>query len=276
MTSLVIVASAVPGALIGSFLNVVIYRVPRGESVISPPSHCPNCGKQIRGYDNVPVLAWLWLRGRCRDCGNPISIRYPVVELGTAVFFGLVAWMLAAPIVEAARALAAAAAVLQLLAFLYLAAISVALTFIDLEHHRLPNTVVLPAYAVGAALLIATAALSGDWWALLRAAIGMVGLFVFYFVVAAAYRGGMGFGDVKLAGVLGLYLGWLGWGQFAVGVFGAFIIGGLVGVALLLLRRAGRKTRIPFGPYMLLGAWIGIAFGDQIWRAYLNLFGIRA
>lgn len=276
MTSPVILASAITGALIGTVLNLVIDRVPRGESVNSGPSRCSHCGEQIRGYDSVPVLGWLRLRGRCRDCGRRISLRYPLIELGTAAFFGLVAWMFAAPIAEAVTAPAAAAAVLQLLAFVYLAAICVALAFIDIQHHRLPNAIVLPAYAVGTALLLVAAALSADWWALLRAAVGMAVLFAFYFVIAAAARGGMGFGDVKLAGVLGLYLGWLGWGQFAVGALGAFLIGGLAALVLMVLHRAGRTTRIPFGPYMLLGAWIGIAFGDQIWPAYLNLFGLPA
>jgi leader peptidase (prepilin peptidase)/N-methyltransferase len=260
MELLVLALVAALGLAIGSFLNVVVWRVPRGESVVSPPSACPRCGHAIRAIDNIPVLSWLSLRGKCRDCGEPISSRYPAVELGTAALFMLTAW-----IVGITWALPA---------FLYLSGITVCLAIIDLDTRRLPDVIVLPSYPVAAALLTLASWNPGgepSWSALLRAVIGCAILYAFYFILVFAYPAGMGFGDVKLAGVLGLYLGWVGWGALAVGAFGAFLLGGLYAVALLVTRRAGRKSGIPFGPWMLLGALLGIVAGEPIWHAYLDL-----
>ncbi|WP_140459220.1 prepilin peptidase [Cellulomonas oligotrophica] len=260
MTPLLVTLAGVLGLLVGSFLNVVVWRVPRGESVVAPPSACPACGARIRPYDNVPVVSWLVLRGRCRDCAAPISARYPAVELLTGVAFAAVAWWSGpgwwTP------------------ALLYLVAITVALTAIDLDVHRLPDAIVLPSYPVAAALLVLASADPGgtaDWGALLRAGVGAAALFAFYFVLLVAYPAGMGFGDVKLAGVLGLYLGWVGWGALVVGAFAAFLVGGVVGLALIARRRAGRRTQIAFGPWMLAGAWIGLVAGQPLWDGYLGL-----
>ena len=271
---LVVVLAGVLGAAIGSFLNVVIYRVPAGRSIVSPPSACPHCGHGIDWYDNVPVVSWLVLRAKCRNCHAPISARYPLVELGTALFFVAVAFRFAETLTAATTAPATAAGVLLLVAFLYLAAVSVTLAMIDLDTHRLPNAIVLPGYIVGLVTLGAAALLTEDGDAAVRAIIGGAALFAVYFLMTVVYPGGMGFGDVKLAGVLGLFLGFLGWGELAVGAFAAFALGGLFGVILLVARRAGGKTRIPFGPWMLLGAWVGIFFGDSLWTAYLGLFGL--
>jgi leader peptidase (prepilin peptidase)/N-methyltransferase len=164
--------------------------------------------------------------------------------------------------------------VLGLVAFLYLGSISIALTMIDLDLHRLPDAVVLPAYIVMVVLLGAASLLAGDPWSLLRAGIGGAGLFAIYFLLAVVRPGGMGFGDVKLAGVLGFTLAWLGWGTLAVGAFAPFLLGGLYGVVLVVVRRTGRKTGIPFGPWMLGGAWIGIVAGQPIAAGYLSLFGL--
>ncbi|MET4052927.1 leader peptidase (prepilin peptidase)/N-methyltransferase [Frigoribacterium sp. PvP054] len=262
------------GLLIGSFLNVVVYRVPAGLSVARPASACPGCSTPIRRRDNVPVVSWLALGGRCRDCRTSISARYPIVELATGVFFVLVAarlWPLSDVPTEA---LPLVSRLLSLVAFLWLAGVSVALAVIDLEHHRLPNAIVLPSYAVGGALLAASSILVGDWPALVRAAIGLASLFAFYLIAALSYPGGMGFGDVKLAGVLGLYLAWLGWGEFAVGAFAAFLLGGLFAVALLATRRVQRTGGIPFGPWMLAGAWVGVFAGGTVATAYLTLLGL--
>lgn len=260
LTPLLVTLAGVLGLLVGSFLNVVVWRVPRGESVVAPPSACPACGAGIRPYDNVPVVSWLVLRGRCRDCAAPISARYPAVELLTGVAFAAVAWWSGpgwwTP------------------ALLYLVAITVALTAIDLDVHRLPDAIVLPSYPVALALLALASADPGgtaDQGALLRAGIGAVALFGFYFVLLVAYPAGMGFGDVKLAGVLGLYLGWVGWGALVVGAFAAFLVGGVVGLALIARRRAGRRTQIAFGPWMLAGAWIGLVAGQPLWDGYLGL-----
>lgn len=264
------------GLMIGSFLNVVIYRVPLGKSIVSPPSACPGCGTPIKAHDNIPVLSWLLLRGKCRTCHEPISMRYPLVEFGTGVAFFLVALLFVPPVLTAQTTPTVVAAVLVLVAYLYLAAISVALALIDIDVRKLPNAIVLPSYLVGIVLFAAAAALSGDFGALLRAAIAMVGLGIVYFVMVIVYPGGMGMGDVKLAGVLGLYLGWAGWGALFVGALGAFVLGGIFGIVLMATGRATRKTGIPFGPWMLAGASLGILFGSAALTGYLSMFGLAA
>jgi leader peptidase (prepilin peptidase)/N-methyltransferase len=262
------------GLLIGSFLNVVVHRVPAGMSISSPPSACPGCHSPIKAYDNVPVLSWLALKGRCRSCRTAISARYPIVELATGGFFALVAaavWPWTAVPTEAAPLVAA---LLELVAFLWLAGASVALAIIDVEHHRLPDAIVLPSYAVGLVLLGASSALSGEWDALLRGVVGMAALFVFYLALALVKPGAMGLGDVKLAGVLGLWLGWLGWGELVVGAFAAFLLGGLFSIVLLATRRAQRTGGIPFGPWMLAGAWVGVLVGGAVAASYLQLLSV--
>ena len=250
------------GLAVGSFLNVVIWRVPRGESIVRPASACPRCGHAIRSWDNVPVLSWLVLRGRCRDCAAPISIRYPLVEGVTGALFVVLTLVVGMSWV--------------LPAVLYVAAIGVALTLIDVDVQRLPDRIVLPSYPVVAALLVLASWNPGgdaDWGALGRAAIGSAGLFLLYFAAALAYPSGMGFGDVKLAGVLGMLLAWFGWGTFAVGAFGAFVLGGVFSVGLLLAGRAQRKSGIPFGPWMIGGTLLGLVVGETLWSAYLSLVG---
>ncbi|MCU1545960.1 MAG: prepilin peptidase [Homoserinimonas sp.] len=275
-TSPVVIAAVsgavVFGLLIGSFLNVVVWRLPRGQSLNHPGSRCPGCGHAIRWYDNIPVLSWLILHGKCRDCASRISVRYPAVELATALCFGTVAWWWIAKISISGMGLVSG--IFALIAFLYLAAISIALALIDLGTHKLPNKIVLPAYLVGGALLAASSILQSDFAALARAGTGMAAMFLAYFLMAVAYPGGMGFGDVKLAGVLGLYLAWLGWGELIVGTFAAFVLGGIYAAVLLVLRKANRKSGIPFGPWMLAGAWVGVFLGGSIWRGYLKLVGV--
>ena len=262
---------AVFGLAIGSFLNVVVHRVPAGLSVVSPPSACPKCDRPIRGADNVPVLSWFRLRGRCRDCALPISVRYPVVEAATGLLFLAVVLRF---LPSAATGAAVIGHSLVLIALLYLMAVSVVLTLIDLDTHTLPNRIVLPMYPVLAVLLLVSSALTGDWAAALRGFGGLALLGGVYLALAIAVPRGMGFGDVKLAGALGLVLAYLGWGPLAVGAFGAFLLGGTFGIVLLAIRRAGRSTGIPFGPWMLLGAWVGAFAGAPIWDAYLRLLGL--
>ena len=270
----VVVLAAILGLLFGSFLNVVVWRVPRGESLSHPASHCPNCDHPIRPWDNIPLLSWVILRGKCRDCSAPIAVRYPLVEAGTGAFFALVAWWAVTTVALGTfdSTAATVATLLALAAYLYLAAISVALALIDLDTQRLPDVIVLPAYIVGAVLLGASALVAGTPAQLLPAAIGMAALFALYRLLA--FFGGMGFGDVKLAGVLGLFLGFIGYGSLAVGAFAAFALGGLFSIAILIARRGGRKTKIPFGPWMLAGAWVGIFIGDILFSGYLRLFGL--
>lgn len=244
------------GLLIGSFLNVVVHRVPAGLSVVRPPSACPACSTPIRPRDNVPVLGWVALRGRCRDCAAPISARYPLVEVGCALLFAVMAVRFGLDPV--------------LPAYLYLAAVGLALALIDLDCRRLPDALTLPSYPVAVVLLGAAALLGSDSGELLRALLGGVIAFALYFGLCLAYPAGMGFGDVKLSGVLGLYLGWLGWGALVVGLFLAFLLGGVVGVLLIAFGRAGRKTAVPFGPFMLVGALVAVLVGQPLADAYLS------
>lgn len=259
MTPVLATLAGVLGLAVGSFLNVVVHRVPLGLSVVRPASACPRCRSAIRRRDNVPVLSWLLLRARCRDCGEPISARYPVVEAVTAVLFVLV-------VVRMGEGLGWAVP-----AYLYLAAIAVALALIDLDVHRLPDPIVLPSYPVLAVLLAVASWGTGQWDALLRAAIGGAVLWFLYAVLAVVKPGGMGWGDVKLAGLLGASLAWLGWGELLIGAFAAFLLGGVYSVALLVSRRAGRHSGIPFGPWMLAGAAVGVAAGGALWNGYLSL-----
>lgn len=248
------------GLVLGSFLNVVVWRVPRGESIVAPPSACPRCHHPIAPRDNIPVLSWLLLRGRCRHCGEPVSVRYPLVESATAAAFVTVTlwsgqhW--------------------ATIAWLYLAAVSIALALIDLDHQRLPNVIVLPS-AVVTTILLAVAAWNpggaADWGHLLRALLGAGALFIFYAAAATIYPAGMGWGDVKLAAVVGLGTAWAGWGALFIGTLTGFVIGAVVGIAVMLATKQGRKTRVPFGPWMLAGMWLGIIAGQRIWDAYINL-----
>lgn len=274
MIAVTVVLAAVLGLVLGSFLNVVVYRVPIGKSIVSPPSACPNCDHEIAPYDNIPVMSWLLLRGQCRNCSVPISARYPLVELATSVAFALVALGFAPACFAATTSAGAVAAVLVMISFLYLAAITIALALIDLDVHKLPNVIVVPAYAVSAALFVAASILTGDFGPLLGAGIAMTVLFVFYLVMALVYPGGMGFGDVKLAGVLGIYLGWAGWGAVAVGAFSAFLLAGVFSIILLATKRAGRKSGIPFGPWMFAGAWLGVVVGNSVFASYLSVFDL--
>jgi leader peptidase (prepilin peptidase) / N-methyltransferase len=204
------------------------------------------------------VLSWLLLRGRCRHCATDISRRYPLVELLTAAAFAVMASRFGISTV--------------LPAYLYLTAVGIALAAIDLNVQRLPNVLTLPSYPVGIALLV-VAALSGDSGGqVIRALLGMAALYVVYFALALAYPAGMGFGDVKLAGVLGLYLGWLGWDVWCVGAFAGFLLGAIGGGIVIVTRRGGRKTAIPFGPFMLAGALVAILVGAPLASAYTDLF----
>lgn len=274
MTGIVLAAAGLLGLLIGSFLNVVAYRVPAGLSVVRPASACPGCHNEITARDNVPVVSWLLLRGRCRHCDMRISARYPLVELGTAVAFVVAALPFAGALDRVAAPTITAAGVLELVAFLYLAAVSVVLATIDIDVRRLPDVIVLPSYAVGAVLLGGAALLRGDVVPFATAA-ACSGLAVAAFLALALVKaGGMGLGDIKLAGVLGLFLGYLGVPQVVVGLFAGFLLGAVYGIALIVTRRASRGTAVPFGPWMLGGAWIGVLAGGPLAAAYLGLFGI--
>lgn len=261
--ALLLVLAGLLGLAVGSFLNVVIHRVPRGESLLRPASHCPRCRRPVRPWENVPVLSWLALRGRCAGCQERISVRYPLVEAATAALFVAITLRFGlSP---------------ELPAYLYLGAVSLALALIDLDVRRLPNSIVLPSYVVGAALLALPAVVHSDGTAAARALLAMAALFALFYVISL-YRGGtgMGLGDVKLAGVLGLYLGWLGWSSVIVGAFGGFLLGGVAGVGLLLARRASGRTMVPYGPFMLAGALLAVFLADPIASWYTSTFLLAA
>ena len=248
--------AGVLGLAVGSFLNVVAYRVPRGESVVSPPSHCPACGAAIRHRHNVPVIGWLVLRGRCFDCSAPISARYPLVEAGTGAAF-------------AATAIRFGDQPRLLPAYLVFMALGIALTLIDLDVRRLPDVLVLPAYPVLALLLL----LDQNPHALLRATYAAAALFAGFFLIAMVARGSMGFGDVKLSGLVGGMLGYVSWGAFITGAFLGFFLGAVVGVLLMSMAKAGRKTALPFGPFMIAGAWVSLLGAGALGEAYLRSLG---
>ena len=243
--------AAVFGAIIGSFLNVVAYRLPRGESLSHPPSRCPHCGKPVKPYDNIPVLSWLLLRGRCRHCKEPISARYPIVEAGTGLLCALVV-VAKGPDEDALLGLA-------------LVLLLVPITLIDLDHRIIPNKLTLLGAVVAPVLVALTAP---D--ALLEHLIAAVAAGGFFLLAALAYPRGMGMGDVKLAAVLGLFLG------RAVGpaVFVALVAGTLIGAAVIARKGAqeGRKTAVPFGPFLALGAVVALFAGDAMVDWYLTTF----
>jgi leader peptidase (prepilin peptidase)/N-methyltransferase len=251
MTLVAVLLAGCLGAAIGSFLNVVIWRLPRGESVVAPRSSCPQCATPIRARDNVPVLSWALLRGRCRDCKAAISPRYPVIEALTALLCVVVVVVLG-PGPQAWLALA-------------LVLLLVPVTFIDLDHRIIPNVLM----AIGAVSALAlVAALEPD--ALVEHLLAAAGAGGFLLVAAIAYPAGMGMGDVKLAAVLGLFLGT----AVAPAMFVAMLAGSVVG-ALIIARKGakeGRKTAIPFGPYLAFGALVGALYGDAMVDWYLRTF----
>lgn len=292
-----IVVTGLYGLVIGSFLNVVAYRVPAGIP-LTRESRCPSCDARIRWWQNVPVFGWLALRGRCASCGAAISARYPAVEALTGTLFAAVAAgvtfsrPLDARPVDGRLWLGTAEFWGVLVTLLVFLSFSIALTLIDLDTRRLPNAIVLPGWATIVALLLITTVLAGllpadggleagrldggsweriDWGPFGRAVTGGVALFLFYFTVRLISPRGMGGGDVKLAGLVGTILGWFGWGVLIVGAFAAFALGGVFGIAMMLIGRARRKSAIPFGPWMLAGAWTGVLVGEPVSRWYMGL-----
>jgi leader peptidase (prepilin peptidase)/N-methyltransferase len=243
--------AGVLGAIVGSFLNVLVYRLPRHESLITPASHCPGCGVPVKPYDNIPVLSWLLLRGHCRACGEPISVRYPLVELITG------ALCLGTVLAGGGSARVALGIGLILLV--------VPIALIDLETRLIPNKLTLPGAVLALALGLALD--PGGEPARLIAAAAAGG---FLLIAALAYPGGMGMGDVKLAAVMGLFLG----SAVAPAVLIALLAGTLVGAVIIARKgaRAGRKTAVPFGPFLALGAIVAVFAGHPLVDVYVNHF----
>jgi leader peptidase (prepilin peptidase) / N-methyltransferase len=247
-----IATAAFGGLLLGSFLNVVVHRLPLRLSLVSPGSACPSCGTAVRPQHNVPVLSWLMLRGRCHDCATPISARYPLVEAGTAAL------------------LAAVAAVhfgdtTQLVLGLVLVGFLVPMALIDLDHRIIPNRLTAPAavLAIALGLLLDPA---GEPERLI-AGVSAGG---FLLVAALVRPGGMGMGDIKLAGVLGLFLG----APVALALMVALMTGTFVGAAIIARKgvKDGRRTAVPFGPFLALGAFVAVLAGGPLLDAYLGVF----
>jgi leader peptidase (prepilin peptidase) / N-methyltransferase len=244
-----IALTAVGGLIAGSFINVVIARLPAGESLVKPRSRCPHCGAAVRPYDNVPVVSWLILRGRCRDCGSPISARYPLVEALTAVLLAAVVARFGA----------------DEDALLGLALVLVPVTFIDLERQIIPNKLVLVGAIAAVAIVAATDIDELPEHLIAGAAAGG-----FLLLAALAYPRGMGMGDVKLAAMLGLFLG----ASVAPAMLAAMLAGSIAGGVIIARKgtQEGRKTKVPFGPFLALGALVGLFVGPEIVDWYSDSF----
>lgn len=241
--------SALLGLILGSFLNVVIYRIPRRESLVRPGSHCPSCGQPIHFYDNVPVFSWLVLRGKCRSCHISISVRYPLVELITGIAFVVAFWRFGPD--------------WQLLVAWGFIAAMVAVAFIDFDHMIIPNKIVLPGALLG---LMASIAIDPHrWWVYVA---GSVGAATFMFILAMVWPGGMGPGDIKMALFMGAVLG----AYVMVALFAAFFLGSIVGIFMLVVQKRSRKEKIPFGPYLASGAVLAILVGETLLKSYMSVY----
>jgi leader peptidase (prepilin peptidase)/N-methyltransferase len=251
-------AIALPfGLVFGSFLTVAIHRVPAGESLVRPRSRCPSCGTPLRNVDNIPVVSWVALRGRCRACHAPISAVYPLTELACGALFVAVALVYEDP--------------WQAILLAPFCGLLLALSVIDLRHYRLPNVLIYPAVLVSAAFIVVVDLAGGDLDALL-ALIGFLAYGVGLLIVALIAPKGLGMGDVKLAGLIGLALGSVGLGLVGVAA-GAGIVFGGVGAIVALILGATRKARVPYGPFMAAGALLAVFVGTQIADSYLDLLG---
>ncbi len=248
------IVAAVFGLAVGSFLTVVIDRVPKKESIVSPRSRCPYCGEEIRARDNIPVVSYLLLGGRCRTCRAKIPVRYPLIEAGTAVLFAGVA--------------AVFVSVYLIIVFALFAAVMLAVAAIDLELKIIPNRITYPALPAFAAAIVVGWAI-GQGLDPVRAALGGVAYGGVFLLIAFIAPRGLGMGDVKLTALIGLVMGALGLGYVAVAAGAAILLGGLGGIAALLAGR-GRKTAMPFGPFLATGAIVATLWGDRIVSWYLG------
>jgi leader peptidase (prepilin peptidase)/N-methyltransferase len=239
------------GMITGSFVGVVAHRVPRGRSIVGPRSECPSCGVQIAAYDNIPVISWVLLGGHCRSCGARIPARYPLIELGVGAAFAATALVLH----DEGAALALGLVFVALLA---------AITLTDLERRVIPNAIVLAGALIGTAIVVAT-----DPASLPERAAAAAGGGGFLLLAALLYPRGMGMGDVKLAAVMGLFLG----ASVVPALFIGVVLGGVVGIGLMLRYGSeARKHAIPFGPFLAVGGVVGLLAGSELIDAYLNHF----
>ncbi len=246
----------VSGLLIGSFLNVCIYRLPRGESVVTPASSCPSCGSAIRPWDNIPLVSYVILRGRCRHCGGRISPRYPLVELLNGLFYLVVLWRFG----------------LSLNSLFYMVYFStlIVITFIDIDFQIIPDAITLPGTAAALLLGIFLIPDPFDRGSVLGAKQSILGLLIgggLFYTVALVSRGGMGGGDIKMMAMVGALTGWKG---VLMTTFIGSLAGSIIGISLMLFKGKGRKTRIPFGPFLALGSVVSILYGEELLGLYLR------
>jgi leader peptidase (prepilin peptidase)/N-methyltransferase len=246
---------AILGLMVGSYLGVVADRLPRDEPTSTGRSHCDACGADLRWFELIPVVSWVLQGGRCRRCRASITLTPLLMELATGALFGGVAARFGADI--------------QTAAFLVLVAVLVPLSLIDLRVHRLPRQLIYVGGAVGAPLLVVAAIVADEpqriWWA----AVGAAGALAFFLALYLGWSGGMGDGDVRLAALLGMNLGWIGLMHVPVGLFLGFLAGAVVGV-VAMARGGGRKTAVPFGPFMALGAMAVVFWGHPLIRLWLG------
>ncbi|MCL5935415.1 MAG: prepilin peptidase [Firmicutes bacterium] len=244
-----VIVMAVAGLAVGSFLNVCIFRIPAEKSIVTPPSHCPACGTRLKTVDLVPVLSYIILKGRCRYCNLPVSPRYALVESLTAVLFILVLYRFGIG--------------LALLKYLFAVSLFIIIAFIDIDHFIIPNQLVLAGLIAGAVFLSVTGELRA-----LDALYGIISSSGFLLVLYIASRGGMGLGDIKLAAVIGIFLGWP---LSLLAVVLACCLAGITGSFLIITGRKKRKDRIPFGPFLVAGAFAGFMWGWDLVALYINI-----
>lgn len=238
------------GLVVGSFLNVVIYRVPRGLSVVSPPSACPNCGARIRTRDNIPVVSWLILRGRCRVCRTSIPKQYPLVEILTGVVFALVTARLGVS--------------WSVPAYLAFAAGLIALSWIDVEHLVLPKKLVYVHLATVFTLLVVASATTHQWRHLLIGVSCALGWSAVFFLLNFINPRWLGFGDVRFSLVLGLALGWLNFRHVIFGFFAANLIGLMISVVLIVAKKIERSKRLPYGVFLSAGSMASLLLAEPL------------
>ena len=245
------------GSVIGSFLNVCIYRVPRKKSIVFPSSRCPKCNSPINVLDNIPILSYIILFGRCRECKGAISIRYPFVEFLNAMLYVAVLWRFG----------------IHVYSFVYMAFVSamIVITFIDLDFQIIPDSITLPGIFAG--LIFSFVVLidpysRGKSIGIINSLTGMLCGGDIFYLIAVLSRGGMGGGDIKMMGMVGSFLGWQG---VLMTTFSASLTGALIGIFLMIFKGKGRKTKIPFGPFLAFGSLLSLFFGRELINIYLNI-----
>jgi len=255
------------GLAFGSFTNVLIFRNNRSLPSLSQASSCLACGKRILRRDNVPVLSWMLLKGKCRFCGAHFSRLYPIIELSTGILF-LACAILLGPLDVTNSASFGKWVVL--VALWWLVAAGVALTAIDVKHFTLPNAIIYPTFAAGALLFLLNSLLVADFEPLARSLVGATVSLVLYGLIVVIAPQGMGLGDMKLAGLLGFYLAWFGWGALFIGLLLPFLLASIFALAKIARKTARFDSRIAFGPWMILGAFLALGFGNQLWSNYVG------